>query len=251
MKMLYFSVTLMVALVCATAYLALQARDEAIKANTKMDLLTSQQRAIAAQQSVEVQLPPPAFEKAPEPAAPAKPKITPPLAPAPVVVAENTAPASRPAGSPTPPPAPPTTPIVVPPMPKLVAVTPPPLPLVPTKPAMAKAGSAIVLEDEPAVPVSGAAPLTPAQRLVKSAPSIAKLKEFVPDQGFVVLSSGTKQGIAAGLKFDIRRDSSIVGRIKITSADETESVADIDLKSVPAGVTLREGDEVIGVVLTH
>ena len=101
------------------------------------------------------------------------------------------------------------------------------------------------------VPTPANAPLTPAQRLVKSAPSIGKVKEFVPDQGFVVLSAGTKQGVSAGLKFDIRRDASIVGRVKITSADDNEAVADVDFKSVPAGVSIREGDEIIGVVLQH
>ena len=103
----------------------------------------------------------------------------------------------------------------------------------------------------PPVPAAPDAPLTPAQRLVKSAPSIAKVKEFVADQGFVVLSSGSKQGIKAGTKFDIRRDASVVGRIAITSVDETESVADIDVRSVPTGVTVRPGDEIIGVVLQH
>ena len=200
MKMLYLSVTLMLALLGATAYLAMQARDEAVKANVKMDLFTQQQRAVAAQNAAEVQMPPP---EAPKPA----PTAT-----------ENTAPKanSLPAGS------------------------------TPAKPLTAAAGSPAVADTPAPAPIE--APLTPAQRLVKSAPAIAKVKEFVADQGFVVLSAGSKQGLSEGVKFDLRRDASVVGRIKISSVDEMESVANLDFKSVPAGVTVQAGDEVIGVV---
>ncbi len=203
MKMLYLSVTLMLALLGATAYLAMQARDEAVKANVKMDLFTQQQRAVAAQNAAEVQMPPP---EAPKPA----PTIT-----------TSTAPktASLPAGSP---------------------------PTAASNPLTASAGSPAVAE-APA-PAAIEAPLTPAQRLVKSAPAIAKVKEFVADQGFVVLSAGSKQGLSEGVKFDLRRDASVVGRIKISSVDDMESVANLDFKSVPAGVTVQAGDEVIGMV---
>ncbi|MDB6120217.1 MAG: hypothetical protein JWO08_3998, partial [Verrucomicrobiaceae bacterium] len=61
-------------------------------------------------------------------------------------------------------------------------------------------------------------------------------------------SSGSKQGLKEGQKFDVRRDASVVGRIRVSSVDETEAVADLDVKSVPSGVTLRAGDEVIGMV---
>lgn len=205
MKMLYLSVTLMLALLAATAYLAMQARDEAVKANVKMDLFTQQQRAVAAQnQSAEVQLPPPE---------------------APVAASVSPAPkASLPAGS----------------APSVSA------PVSPARPLTAAAGSPAVI-DTPA-PAAAEAPLTPAQRLVKSAPSIAKVKEFVADQGFVVLSAGSKQGLSEGVKFDLRRDASVVGRIKISSVDEVESIANLDFKSVPAGVTVQAGDEVIGMV---
>ena len=184
-------------------------------------------------------LPPPAPEKpvaapvvAAAPVAPA-PAATSPTLPSPKVSQPLTeaAPPSRPAGSPPPVPAPP-----------MAAAT-----TAPVTSASAPAGSPPIAEAP--VPTPGPAPLTPAQRLVKSAPSIGKVKEFVADQGFVVLSAGSKQGINQGLKFDIRRDASIIGRIKITNADENEAVADLDFKSVPTGVTIREGDEIIGVVL--
>lgn len=216
MKMLYFSVTLMIALLGATAYLALQARDEAVKANVKMDLLTQQQRAVAASQPVVVQMPPP--ESPPATVAPVAPHV----APVPTLAADSPAPGgSRPAGS----------------------LSTAPAPALDMPPATAPAGSPAITA-APAVE----APLTPAQRLVKSAPSIARVKEFVPDQGFVVLSAGSKQGLTEGAKFDLRRDASIVGRIKISGVDTAESIANVDSRSVPAGVTIRAGDEVIGMV---
>ncbi|MDB6075125.1 MAG: hypothetical protein JWO89_2765, partial [Verrucomicrobiaceae bacterium] len=101
MKMLYLSVTLMLALLGATAYLAMQARDEAMMANVKMDLFTQQQRAVAAQnaaaQSAEVQMPPEA-PVAVASAPPTKPSAPAGSAPSPVTAAANAT--SAPAGSP-------------------------------------------------------------------------------------------------------------------------------------------------------
>ena len=94
-------------------------------------------------------------------------------------------------------------------------------------------------------------PLTPLQRRVKDSPSLGKVKEVVADQGFVTLDAGTKQGVQKGLKFDLRRDSAVVGRISISDVEETEAVADLDPKSVPAGVTVKAGDEVISVILAQ
>ena len=221
MKMLYFSVTLMIALLGATAYLALQARDEAVKANSKMDLIARQQLAVNAQ-NVEVQLPPPVPET---PAAPSPGHAA--ASPAPAVAGIASSPAGSPAVSAAP------------------VASPPPAYVPPTAPA----GSPSVTSAPSTA--SAAAPLTPMQRLVQNSPSIGKVKEFVADQGFVVLSAGSKQGLAQGRKFDLRRDASIVGRITISSADEQEAVADLDFKSVPAGVTVRAGDEIIGMMQQH
>ncbi len=234
MKMLYFSLSLMLLLLGATAYLAMQARDEAVNANAKMDLITRQQRAATEQQNVEVQLPPPM--EAPAAAPPPSPALVAAPAPKPVVAAS---PSSRPAGSP--PSAPPTVPAKPAETPSAPASTPSPEPG-----KSAAAGSPVAGSEAP--PAVEAPSLTPTQRLVKSAPSIGKVKEFVPDQGFVVLSVGTKQGVNQGSSFDLRRDASIVGRIKITSADEEESVADLDYKSVPGGITIKAGDDIITVM---
>jgi hypothetical protein len=101
----------------------------------------------------------------------------------------------------------------------------------------------------PSAPVIAEAVLTPLQRRVKDAPSIGAVKEFVADQGFVTLAAGTKNGLKEGMKFDLRREASVVGRVTITMAEEAEAIADLDSKSVPAGMTVKAGDELISVVL--
>lgn len=238
MKMLYFSLSLMLLLLSATAYLAFQARDEAVKANAKMDLITRQQQAVAGQQSAEVQLPPGVETPAPAPAPAASTKPAPEVSSAPPSTAAPSASSSsstsRPAGSPTsaPPPA------------AAKAADAPPASL--AAPEAARPASTLAINEPP--PPVAAPSLTPAQRLVKGAPSIGKVKEFLPDQGFVVLSVGTKQGINQGSVFDLRREASIVGRIKVTSADEEEAVADLDYKSVPGGITIKPGDEIVTVM---
>ena len=125
--------------------------------------------------------------------------------------------------------------------------SPPPQPASEPKPLSSEAGS----PSAPPLPSIADVPLTPLQRRVKSSPSLGKVKEYQPDQGFVVLSAGSKQGLKEGVKLDLRRDAAIVGRIKITSVEESESVADVEFKSVPEGVTLQQGDEIIGVVLAQ
>lgn len=91
-----------------------------------------------------------------------------------------------------------------------------------------------------------AAPLTPLQKEVAAANPVAKIKTVVLDQGFVVLDSGSKQQISKGMKFDIRRGNSVLAKVTVTDAvDEQEAVADLDLASIPTGVTIEPGDELI------
>jgi hypothetical protein len=88
--------------------------------------------------------------------------------------------------------------------------------------------------------------LTAAQKQVLAAKPIAKVTRVVSDQGFVVIDAGSKQGITKGMKLAIRRDSAILGKVAVTdSIDENESVADMDIASVPTGVTIEPGDEII------
>lgn len=75
------------------------------------------------------------------------------------------------------------------------------------------------------------------------------MKEAVADQGFVTLDVGKKAGLKEGLKFDLRRDAAVVGRVTITIAEDGEAVADVDPKTIPQGIKVQAGDELISVVL--
>ena len=254
MKLAHLAQTLTIALLICTAYLAWQAQQEAATANAKFDRLTKQaESALKVSDQLSEGLVPgltmpmqiPGASKAPTSvaSAPQATELTkemlPPL-PKPLPSAPEV-PAQKVTASISPPPA------VAPSTPTLgSAGTPAPsVAAAPTAPTQSAPASPAKAGVDPSAPL----PLTPLQRRVKDSPSLAKIKEVVLDQGFVTLDAGTKVGLQKGLKFDLRRDSAVVGRISITDADEAEAVADLDPKSVPAGVTVQTGDELISVII--
>lgn len=88
--------------------------------------------------------------------------------------------------------------------------------------------------------------LTPLQKQVQDAKPVAKVKTVVKEQGFVIIDAGSKQGIQKGLAFDIRRGDAVLAKVRVTeTVEENESVADLDLASIPAGVSIEPGDEII------
>jgi hypothetical protein len=88
--------------------------------------------------------------------------------------------------------------------------------------------------------------LTPLQKQVQDAKPIAKVKTVVKEQGFVIIDAGSKQGIQKGLAFDIRRGDAVLAKVRVTeTVEENEAVADLDLASIPAGVSIEPGDEII------
>ena len=62
---------------------------------------------------------------------------------------------------------------------------------------------------------------------------------------FVVLDLGNRNGVNANATMVIQRGSSMVGRVKITTVEPSQSIADIVPNSVPAGVTVQPGDTVV------
>lgn len=91
--------------------------------------------------------------------------------------------------------------------------------------------------------------LTPSQQQVLTAKPVAKVKTVVKEQGFVVLDGGSKAGLAKGLKFEIRRGSAVLAKVTVTDAvEENEAVADLDFASIPTGVSIEPGDELIAPV---
>jgi hypothetical protein len=109
----------------------------------------------------------------------------------------------------------------------------------PLPPSIGTAGSAPVV-------VTAPPPVETAQmRLVRGANSIGKVKEVVLDNGFLIVDAGTKNQVAIGQKFQIRRDAAVIGAVEITMAEDSEAIANINLKTIPTGVSIRPGDDLI------
>lgn len=267
MKLSHIAQALTLALVAVTAWLAYQAQEESARTTAKLEQFTQQQqKAVAAQAEASAALIP---GLATPLASPATAGSLPPLpqvsAPAPSTAA--TKPATLPSTSPldiVPPPLP--GPMPAPgsakkaeapapasaPAAPVVASTPMPAPSAPATPSAPPSTPATGTAGGPAPTIAPppTAPLfTPLQRRIKDSPALAKVKEAVADQGFVTLDAGTKAGLKQGLKFDLRRDAAVVGRVTISVVEESEAVADLDPRSVPAGMTVQAGDELISVVL--
>lgn len=101
----------------------------------------------------------------------------------------------------------------------------------------------------PVLPIPAPAPLTELQKRIIAMPTIAKVKEYQADAGFVVITAGKSQRISKGTQFDLRRENAVIGRITVGDIiEDGESIADLDSKSVPPGVTVKVDDEVIQVV---
>lgn len=88
-------------------------------------------------------------------------------------------------------------------------------------------------------------PMTPRQRQVLSMPAIARVKEFHKDNGFILIDAGKNKKLENGMIFALRRDNAIIGRIKIGESEDVEAIGDLIPRSVPAGVTVEAGDEII------
>jgi hypothetical protein len=88
-------------------------------------------------------------------------------------------------------------------------------------------------------------PLSARQRMVMSVPAIGKVTEFQKQYGFVIIAAGSNQKLEKGMSFALRRGPGIIGRIHITEVENSSAVADLDARTVPAGVTVESGDDVI------
>lgn len=262
MKLSHIAQALTLALVAVTAWLAYQAQQESALTTAKLEMFTQQQKANTAQAEASAALIPglatPLSSPATAGSLPPLPQVT---APAPATASKPETKVSAnpldivPPPLPGPMPAPGSAKKVEPPAPPAtapapaVASTPAPAAPAPAAPPSAPAAGTAG-GPAPAIAPPPTAPLfTPLQRRIKDSPALAKVKEAVADQGFVTLDAGTKAGLKQGLKFDLRRDAAVVGRVTISVVEESEAVADLDPRSVPAGMTVQAGDELISVVL--
>ncbi len=66
-----------------------------------------------------------------------------------------------------------------------------------------------------------------------------------PAWNFVVLSLGDRQGVAPNAEMLVRRGGRMIGKIRVTSVEKSNSIADIVSGSVPVGMAIQPGDTVI------
>ena len=61
----------------------------------------------------------------------------------------------------------------------------------------------------------------------------------------MVLDLGGRSGVNNNATMIIQRGGSLVGRVRVTSVEPSQSVADIIPNSVPAGIAVQPGDTVV------
>jgi myosin heavy subunit len=62
---------------------------------------------------------------------------------------------------------------------------------------------------------------------------------------FVVLNLGDRNGVVNNAEMLVQRGNQLVGKIRITSVEPSTSIADIVVNSVPRGLSIQPGDQVI------
>ncbi len=72
-----------------------------------------------------------------------------------------------------------------------------------------------------------------------------------PAWNFVVLNLGDKNGITSNAEMLIKRGNQLIGKVRITSVEPSTSIADIVANSVPSGVAITPGDDVIYTAATE
>lgn len=124
-------------------------------------------------------------------------------------------------------------------------------PAVPATPLAAIPPAPVTVGSTPAVTAAiqaaNAAPLppTPRQRMIAAAPALAEVKMYAKDYGFVEITAGAGSKIEPGMGFAIRRGNAIIARVKVTGVENNSAVADVDSRTLPPGVLIETGDQVI------
>ncbi len=65
------------------------------------------------------------------------------------------------------------------------------------------------------------------------------------DWGFLVIGAGSNSGFTPQTPLLVERDGRNIGRVRPSSVEPTQTIAEIDLKSLAAGVRIQPGDRVI------
>lgn len=73
----------------------------------------------------------------------------------------------------------------------------------------------------------------------------ARVSAVNHDWGFIVIGAGTNSGFMPDTNLLIKRDGRLIGTVKPSSIEPTQTIADIDFSSLAPGVRFQPGDEVI------
>lgn len=73
----------------------------------------------------------------------------------------------------------------------------------------------------------------------------ARVSAVNHDWGFIVIGAGSNSGFMPDTKLLIKRDGRLIGTVKPSSIEPTQTIADIDFSSLAPGVRFQPGDEVI------
>ena len=65
------------------------------------------------------------------------------------------------------------------------------------------------------------------------------------DWGFVVIGAGSNSGFTPQTDLLVQRDGRMIGQVRPSSIEPTQTIAEIDLESLASGVRLQPGDRVI------
>lgn len=65
------------------------------------------------------------------------------------------------------------------------------------------------------------------------------------DWGFLVIGAGSNSGFTPQTSLIVQRDGRLIGRVQPSSIEPTQTIAEIDFKSLAAGVRLQPGDRVM------
>ncbi|MFV0337747.1 MAG: hypothetical protein ACK5LK_05835 [Chthoniobacterales bacterium] len=72
-----------------------------------------------------------------------------------------------------------------------------------------------------------------------------KILAINPAWNFVVLNVGDRNGVVNNAELLIKRSGNLIGKVRITSVEPSTAIADIVANSVPSGVSIEPGDQVI------
>jgi len=87
--------------------------------------------------------------------------------------------------------------------------------------------------------------LSDLQKKIVEAASLAEVLQIEQEYGFVVISAGQGSGVSVGQEFALRREHYLVGKVVVAEVKEGTAVANLVVGSVPVGIEIAAGDQVI------